>query len=187
VDPQGNAIENSSCFRANPLQAFVRGLTPQADARPRIGISVDLQGSAKNDARGVRVTSLVEDGPAEAADIRVGDMITSVEGHSLFEPLSGNAEDDFDLDTSIPVQRLLAISADLEVGQEVDVEYVQDGETQTTTVEAGELSSWAYDSRRGSFDFGRPTLERFRNQLRGARRLGRPRGPGILQALIERA
>ena len=165
VDPQGNAIENCSCFRASPLRGFLQGLAPQADARPRIGISVDAQQSARNDARGARVTSLIEDGPAETAGIRVGDMITSVDGHSLFEPLSGDAEEDFDLDASIPVQRLLAISADLEVGQEVEVEYVHSGESQTATLEAQELSSWENDSGRSGF--ARPTLERLRNQFRG--------------------
>jgi membrane-associated protease RseP (regulator of RpoE activity) len=170
VDPQGTAIENCSCFRASPFQGFLQGFAPQADARPRIGISVDAQQSARNDARGARVTSLMEDGPADAAGIRVGDMITSVDGHSLFEALAGNAEEDFDLDASIPVQRLLAISADLEAGQEVEVEYVHSGESQTATLAARELSSWendslGNDSRRSGF--ARPTLERFRNQLRG--------------------
>ena len=47
VDPQGNAIENCSCFRASPLRGFLQGLAPQADARPRIGISVDAQQSAR--------------------------------------------------------------------------------------------------------------------------------------------
>ena len=28
VDPQGNAIENCSSFRTNPLQGFVRGFRP---------------------------------------------------------------------------------------------------------------------------------------------------------------
>ncbi len=170
VDPQGSAIENCSCFRASPLRGFLQGFAPQADARPRIGISVDAQQSARTDARGARVTSLMEGGPAETAGIRVGDMITSIDGHSLFEPLSGNAEEDFDLDVSIPVQRLLAISADLEVGQEVEVEYVHSGESQTATFEAQELSSWENDSwgnGSGRSGFARPTLERLRNQFRG--------------------
>jgi hypothetical protein len=57
VDPQGNAIENCSCFRASPLQGLLQVFAPQADTRPRIGISVDTQQSARNDARGARVTS----------------------------------------------------------------------------------------------------------------------------------
>ena len=110
-------------------------------------------------------------------------MVTSVDGHSLFEPLLGNEEYDFDLDASVPVQRLLAISSDLEEGQEVEVEYVQGGESQTATVEARELStwdddSWDNDSRSGSWDFARPTLDRFRNQLRGEHGVpGVPRAP----------
>ena len=158
VDAQGNAIENCSCFRASPFRGFLQGFALQADARPRIGISVDPQQSARNDARGARVTSLMEDGPADLAGIRVGDMITSVDGRSLLEPLSGNAEDAFDLDASIPVQRLLAISADLEDGQEVEIEYVHSGEAQTATLEARELSAWGRLTERVRQDARSSTL-----------------------------
>ncbi len=157
ADRDGNEIENRSCFGVSPLRELVRRFTPRADARPRIGISVDPRQSARNDAHGARVTALMEDGPAAEAGIRVGDVITSVDGLSLFEPLSGNAEDNFDPGESTPVQRLLAISADLEPGQEVEVEYVRRGETQTATVEARELSSWGTDWRSGGFDFAWPT------------------------------
>ena len=169
VDRDGNQIENCSCFGVSPLRGLIQGLVPTADARPRIGLSVDPQQSARNDARGARVTALMDDGPAEQGGIRVGDMITSVDGHSLFEPLSGDAEDDFDLDMSIPVQRLLAISRDLEPGQEIEIEYVRGSETQTAMVEAQELSSWGNDSRRRGFDFARPTLNGnlYREQVRG--------------------
>ena len=165
VDRDGNEIENCSCFGVSPLRGLVRGFAPVTDARRRIGISVDPQQSARNDTRGARVTALMEDGPAAEAGIRVGDVITSVDGHSLFEPLSGNAEDDFDLDQSVPVQRLLAISADLEPGQEIEVEYLRRGETRTATVEAQELSSWGNDSLRGGFDFRSDDLHELRERL----------------------
>ena len=139
VDRDGNEIETCSCFDVSPLRELVRGFAPTTGARPRIGIYVDQRQSARIDASGVRVTALMEDGPAAEAGIREGDLITSVDGHSLLEPLSGNAEDHFDVDQSIPAQRLLAISADLEPGQKVEVEYVRRGETQTATVEAREL------------------------------------------------
>ncbi len=158
VDRDGDAIENCSCFSASRLRGLIQGLVPTVDGRPRIGISVDPQQSARNDARGARVTALMDDGPADEAGIHVGDMITSVDGHSLFEPLAGDAQDEFDLDSSIPVQRLLAISAELEPGQEIEVEYARRGESQTVTMEARELSEWGSDSRGGGFDFARPRL-----------------------------
>ncbi len=101
-------------------------------------------------------------GPAAETGIREGDLITSLDGHSLLEPLSGNAEDKSDVYQSILAQRLLAISADLEPGQKVEVEYVRRSETQTATVEAQELSSWGTDWRRGGFDFSWPTFDRNR-------------------------
>ena len=177
VDRDGNEIENCSCFSVSPLRGLIQGLAFSTDSRPRIGISVDPQQSARNDARGARVTALMDDGPAEQAGIRVGDMITSLDGHSLFEPLSGDAEDDFDLDVSIPVQRLLAISAELEPGQEIEVEYARRGETLTATLEAQDLSSWGNDSRLGGFDFARPTLGR---SLYGERSRGVPNVSDLL-------
>ena len=140
VDRDGNEIENCTCFPAPRIQGILASF---GSARPRIGVSVDINQSARNDANGARVTDVLEDGPADDAGIRVGDMITSVDGHSLFDPLAGDAEDDFDLDESIPVQRLLALARDLEPGQEVEVVYVRDSEVRTVVVEADDLSSWS--------------------------------------------
>ncbi len=156
-DRSGDEIENCSCFGVNP-QFQWRGFAQQANAQPRIGISVDAGQSARNDARGARVTALMEDGPADEAGIRTGDVITSVDGHSLFDALAGDAEGGFDLDSSIPVQRLLAITAELEPGQEVEIEYLRGTEAHTTTVEAEELSSWGDSASSFNFDFARPTL-----------------------------
>jgi len=163
VDRDGNAIENCSCFRAPDVRAFVAPLW-QSDERPRLGISVDANQSARRDADGALVTDVLEGGPADEAGIRRGDVITAIDGHSLFEPLAADAEEGFDLDQSVPVQRLLAMARELEPGEEVAVEYVRDGETHTTTVEAEELSDeW------GGFGVARPRLEssRLREQLRG--------------------
>jgi S1-C subfamily serine protease len=110
------------------------------------------------------VTDVVDDGPADDAGIRRGDLITSLDGQSLLRPLAGNdAEDDFDLDRSIPVQRLLAIAAELEPGQEVEIEYTRDGTPRTTTVEADDLSSsWESSGVIPGWD-----TDRLREQLRG--------------------
>jgi S1-C subfamily serine protease len=141
VDRDGNPIERCTCFRAPRIEGFGAFFGPR-DARPRIGISVDVSQSARRDASGAMVTDVVDDGPADDAGIRRGDLITSLDGQSLLRPLAGSdAEDDFDLDRSIPVQRLLAIAAELEPGQEVEIRFTRDGTPRTATIEAEDLSS----------------------------------------------
>ena len=142
VDRDGNEIENCRCFRAPRFDARVSGFG-FSSARPRVGISVDVRQSARRDAAGALVTDVLDEGPADDAGIQQGDVITSLDGKSLFEPLPGAVEDDFDLDQSIPVQRLLTIAAELEPGQQVEVEYLRDDEPRAAVLEAQELSdSW---------------------------------------------
>ena len=142
VDRDGDQIERCTCFRMPRVEGLLRGLS-FADTRPRLGISVSTSQGAELDAQGARVTQVLEDGPADDAGIREDDVITRIDGQSLFDPLPGDAEDDFDLDESIPVQRLLAIARQLEPGQEAEIEYLRDGEARSTSVEAEDLSeSW---------------------------------------------
>lgn len=66
---------------------------------------------------GLFVQSIVSGGPAQRAGIRVGDVITSVNGHAA---------------TNIDV--LTAIQVTSAAGDEVKVEYVRDGSSHTTTL-----------------------------------------------------
>jgi len=138
VDRNGEEIPDCRCLRTPGLA----NLYVFRDTRARLGITVSSDQGARADAQGARVGSVMDGGPAEGAGIREGDVITRLDGHSLLEPLDSATEADFDLDRSVPVQRLLAITRDIDPGQEVEVEYLRDGETRTATIEARELSGW---------------------------------------------
>lgn len=159
VDQDGNAIADCTCFR---MPRFEMTMPTMAPSRPRLGISVSTDQDSELDAQGARVTNVLEGGPAWNAGIREGDVITRVDGKSLFDPLDRDAEDEFDLDQSVPVQRLLAIARELEPGQEVSVTYLRDGQTRTVTVSAEDLSGRRFDFAGPGFD-----AERFREQMRG--------------------
>jgi hypothetical protein len=157
VDRDGNAIENCTCFVMPRLEGMVMPFA----ARPRLGVSVSTDQSAELDAQGARITSVMQEGPAYQAGIREGDLITRIDGQSLLEPLPGDAEEDFDLDESMPVQRLLVLARGLEAGQEVEIEYMRAGARSTATVEAEEILPGAFGY---SFD-----ADRLREQLRDVR------------------
>lgn len=160
VDANGDAIADCTCLRTPRFEMSMPGMF--APARPRLGISVSTDQGSELDAQGARVTNVLEDGPAWNAGLREGDVITTLDGHSLFESLPGEAEDDFDLDQSVPVQRLLAIARELEPGQEVDVTFLRDGARRTVTVSAEDLSGRAFGMVVPGFD-----AERLRDQMRG--------------------
>ncbi len=185
VDSTGDQIENCSCFRAPDMEGLLRSYGASVQ-RPTLGIAVDVGQSAVDDADGALVTDVLEDGPAAAAGLRKGDVITRIDEQSLSESISAGDEERFDLDQSAPVQRLLAIARRLQPGQEVAIEYLRDGRVETTTVEAEDLSNeWGRsDDGRGDFSVAMPRwdADRFRDQMRvlteGARAFRRGGGDG---------
>jgi len=107
--------------------------------RGRMGISV---GASQDDREydGALVLSVVEDGPADEAGIREGDVITAVRGQSLLDPLPDiEDEERLDLDGSVPVQRLINLSRQLEPGETVTVTYLRDGNEHATELVAEDL------------------------------------------------
>jgi hypothetical protein len=154
VDADGHEIDDCTCLRTPSPRTLSRSFMLYGDSRARLGISVSTAQSASMDAAGARLQSVTRNGPADEAGLREGDVITRLDGHGLLDPLDADTERDFDLDRSVPVQRLLAIARDLEPGQEVEVQYERDGQTHTTTVEARELSGW------GALDLRAPAWER---------------------------
>ncbi|MGH7517165.1 MAG: PDZ domain-containing protein [Gemmatimonadales bacterium] len=110
----------ASAPAALPAQEEVR--VTAAD-RGRIGILVDTERDA--DSLGARIADVIEDGPAEQAGLRAGDVITSWNGTAL---ASGSGRD--------PGQRLLRMARRLAPGDTVKIEYRRGSETRTASVVA---------------------------------------------------
>lgn len=177
VDADGNPIENCSCFVMPDVPSMPRAMAfgrgdfawPSPPNRPRLGITVSGGQDDAIDAQGARVGSVMEEGPAAEAGLQEGDIITAVDGQSLLQPLESDVEEGFDLDQSVPVQRLLAIASRLEPGESVEVRYLRDGQPLTAMVEVQELgaawNAWARDFR----DELQPQMERLRDQMRDQR------------------
>jgi len=141
VDKDGKPIEHCSCFALPDVERIVTRVAP--GGRARLGVTLaDAKESAE--VRGAEVASVMEGGPAEKAGIRKGDILTRVDGKSLLEPLGADVEREFDQDSSLPVQRLMAIVKGIEPGKKVEVEYLRDGQRATVTVEARDLDSWTW-------------------------------------------
>jgi hypothetical protein len=134
VDDEGQAIRNCSCLR---MPSFDWTMGSQQWNRARIGISVGWDQPPDDEAEGVRVQSVLEGGPADEAGLRQGDIVTHVGGRSVFDPLEDSeAEGRLDLDRSVPAQRLVALLRAFEPGEEVEIEYNRNGETDTVTLVA---------------------------------------------------
>jgi len=183
VDADGQEIESCMCFRAPTVETMMPGFA-RFDARPRLGVTVVMGQDSGSTARGAEVSDVLDDGPADRAGIRAGDVITRVGGQSLSEPVESEAEHAFDLDASIAAQRLLALVADIEPGQTVEVEYERGGERRTALVEAEDLTGSRYAFSFGpgwSWD-GARIRERVRDLTDGAHSFRRwmteGRGPG---------
>jgi hypothetical protein len=159
VDADGKAIDRCVCFVQPDLQGrlMASGVWTGFRSRARLGVGVSTDQGDDRDAQGVRVQDVFDDGPADDAGLEEGDLIVRVNGRSVFDPLE-DADDErrLDLDRSIPVQRFLALLSEVDAGDEVEVQYLRDGETRTATVRAEEnpstalFGSWADPGREGA-------------------------------------
>jgi hypothetical protein len=147
VDENGEEIENCLCYRMPERGAIWGQFMPPGASRARIGITLSVS-TRPDDSRGARVESVMEDGPADRAGILEGDLITHINGHSLLEPLGDRqAEEEMDLDSSIPSQRLLHLAREMEPGDEVEIRFLREGEPGTVTLVAEDLDDWGGNVR----------------------------------------
>lgn len=99
-------------------------------ARPKLGVYVE---DRRDDERGgVLVVALSGGGAAEKAGIRERDLIVSIGGHLLSEPLED--EGGSGATRHSPVQRLRALIRNVPEGEEVEVGVDREGESLTFTV-----------------------------------------------------
>ncbi|KJE36065.1 serine protease [Thalassospira sp. HJ] len=86
-----------------------------------------------DEASGAMVAGVSEDGPAQAAGIKQGDVILTFDGKKVES-----------------MRRLPRIVAETKIGKDVDVEIWRDGEKQTVQVELGELEEEVVAASAGS-------------------------------------
>ncbi|NIP57116.1 MAG: PDZ domain-containing protein [Gemmatimonadetes bacterium] len=155
--PEPQAREGERCVCVDVEGIRERALAA-AGRRALLGVGIDIEQGADDDALGVRVTDVAEDGPAADAGLREDDVIVAIDGRSLVEPLAdAEEEDDLDRHRSLPVQRLVRILSDHEPGDEVRVAYLRQGERRTATVELAAFGAWRrFGSVGGPHGFDRP-------------------------------
>lgn len=135
VDRDGNEIENCTCLRTfsgEPLSWVVSSMTPR---RAVVGVYIDVAQADEWDRQGARIDRVRDDGPADEAGLREGDLVVRVGGRSVFDALpDAEAEAALDLDQSVPIQRFRHLIGELEPDEPVDLEVIRDGQTRTFTV-----------------------------------------------------
>lgn len=97
--------------------------------RPMIGVMLTR---GRDD--GVLVADVLEDSPAREVGIIEGDLILSVNGHALSEPLEDEDDRDFNPARSLPEERLRALVSASPEGEPVTLVVDRDGEEMTFAV-----------------------------------------------------
>ena len=119
--PAGAAQEKEEERRG--LRAFFRTTVDDRYARPMLGVML-----RRGEDDGVVVADVMEDSPAREAGIMEGDLVLSVNGHDLYEPLDDEDEWDFNPGRSLPEERLRALVSEVPEGESVTLVVERDGE-----------------------------------------------------------
>jgi membrane-associated protease RseP (regulator of RpoE activity) len=123
--------------------------------RARLGIKVNLQ-ARETDSLGAYVESVTPNGPAAAAGLRSGDLITKVDGKSVLS--GGAAAGDRDGRQSLPGLRLIELAARLEPSDTVAVEFLRGKDRRTVSLVTEDEPDMVMAGPGG----GRPFVMRFR-------------------------
>jgi len=113
-------------------------------ARARVGISLDGRQSRRFDGQGALITDVLRGSPAWDGGLREGDIVTSFRGHLLTEALEASLEDQFDDRDALPVQRLLALAAEMQPEEIIEIRYTRDGQGHVIEVEAEASNSGSW-------------------------------------------
>jgi hypothetical protein len=118
-----------------------------------IGVTVDAR-PRETDRWGAYVAAVTPNYPADKAGIRVGDIITKVDGHSM---TSGRTEREATPEESLVWLRLSEAVRKLEPGKPVDLEYRRNDRTERTRVTPIDDNRWFATTVAPSFANVMPT------------------------------
>jgi len=107
-----------------PRQFYEIQSWPDLHGKPRIGITIETEGSNKGPVEGVEVISVTPGSAAADAGLRTGDVLTSVGGQALTADTRKEAN-----------KALMEIVKALEEGDKLEVEYLRAGNVGSVTVE----------------------------------------------------
>lgn len=107
--------------------------------RARLGVTVQTQADPETDRYGAKIVSVMEDGPADEAGLKEGDIITRFNSTSLANARPEDQDEDSGM--SGPGLRLVELAQELDEGDTVRIEYRRDGSNRTATIVAEEIGN----------------------------------------------
>lgn len=125
--------ERCVCFSVPEPGGFAFFGPGEAQQHVRLGVQVSARPDPATDSVGARIEGVIPSSPAEEAGLREGDIIVSIDGRRLVEPLE---DEDLDEDESAPAQRLIRLARELVPGDTVRIVYRRNGEKRQATLEA---------------------------------------------------
>lgn len=126
------------CFPTPELRGLAFWWPGPVGSRARLGVQVSMRRNADTDSIGARIADVVPRSPAAEAGLEDGDIIVSVNGRSLLEPLE---DEKLDEDQSAPAQRLVALARRLVAGDTVRVAYRRGRERREATLIARRMEA----------------------------------------------
>lgn len=138
VDRDGNRVEDCVCIATPSRNFFTVAGFPRKSV---IGVTIDYAQEHDIDAEGAVIREVQADGPADRAGLQPGDIVVSVDGKSVFDPLDRAMERQLSEDQSVPVQRFVRLVGALDPGDTVEIEYIREGRRSSTTIIPDEASS----------------------------------------------